>query len=101
MTISKGGRRKGARERKEPIPEFHSQEEEAAFWDTHDMADHWDEFKPVTTAFAKNLSGAITVRLDPDTLQELRAQAGRKGIGPTTLARMWIMERLHNTSALG
>lgn len=79
---------------KEPIPEFKSREEEAEFWDTHDLADYWDEFKPVKVHFAKNLSQGITIRLDPETLAELRTRAHEKGIGPTTLARMWILEHL-------
>ena len=41
----------------ERIPEFKSREEEAEFWDTHDLADYWREFKTVKARFAKNLSG--------------------------------------------
>lgn len=78
------------------FPTFSSLEEEAAFWDTHDTADYEDEFKPVKVRFAKNLSEPLTIRLDPKTLAELRAQAHEKGIGPTTLARMWLLERLHS-----
>jgi len=80
--------------RKDPIPKFASYEEEAAFWDKHDLADYWDEFKPVKVRFAKNLSEGITIRFDSETLLKLRTQAKKKGIGPTTLARMWILERL-------
>ena len=76
------------------IPEFKSIEEEAEFWDTHDTADYEDEFKPVRVRFAKNLSEGITIRLDPETLAQVRAEAKEKGIGPTTLIRMWILERL-------
>jgi CopG antitoxin of type II toxin-antitoxin system len=39
-----------------PIPEFASREEEARFWDTHDLADYWDEFKPVEMRFANNVA---------------------------------------------
>lgn len=80
---------------KSRIPAFSSYEEEAEFWDTHDTTDFEDEFKPVKVRFAKNLSEGITVRFDPDTLAELRDEAKRKGMGPTTLVRMWILERLH------
>jgi hypothetical protein len=34
------------------------------------------------------------VRLDAETLDKLRSEAQKKGIGPTTLAGMWILERL-------
>ncbi len=80
--------------KKPRIPTFNSREEEARFWDTHDTADFEDEFEPVNVSFARNLSQGITVRFTPETLETLRATAKRKGIGPTTLARMWILERL-------
>ncbi len=76
------------------IPTFESREEEAEFWDTHDTADFEDEFEPVNVRFANNLSQGITVRFTAETLKTLRATAQKKGIGPTTLARMWILERL-------
>lgn len=76
------------------IPDFASREEMAKWFDSHDMADYWDELKPVKLRFAKRLSQALNIRLDPETLEELRAQAAESGIGATTLARMWILERL-------
>ena len=93
MTAETGiGRKRGPSR----IPEFHSVEEEAEFWDTHDTTDFEDEFKPVKVRFAKNLSEGITIRLDAETLAQLRTQAHEKGIGPTTLARMWILEHLRS-----
>ncbi len=76
------------------IPTFTSREEEAEFWDTHDTADFESEFERTTVRFAKNLSQGITVRFTAETLETLRATAHKKGIGPTTLTRMWILERL-------
>jgi hypothetical protein len=34
------------------------------------------------------------MRIDLTTLEELRARAAAKGIGATTLIRIWILERL-------
>ena len=84
---------------KEAVPEFASREEEATFWDTHDLADYWDELKPVKVRFAKNLSEGLHIRLDPETMTALRSEAQQVGIGPTTLARMWIRERLRQERA--
>jgi predicted DNA binding CopG/RHH family protein len=81
------------------IPEFKSRAELAEWFDTHDMADYWDELKPVKVRFAKNLSEGINIRLDPETLAQLREEAQAKGIGPTTLARMWILEHLRGRAA--
>jgi len=82
------------------IPEFATLEEEAEFWDTHSTADYEHGFKPVRVRFAKNLSNGITIRFDPDTLQKVRLVAHTKGIGPTTLIRMWVLERLQEAKQL-
>jgi predicted DNA binding CopG/RHH family protein len=81
------------------IPEFASRQEEAEWWDTHDITDYLDELKPVRVRFGQHLTEGITVRLDPQTLGELRRRAGERGIGPTTLARMWIIEKLRQESS--
>jgi predicted DNA binding CopG/RHH family protein len=84
---------------KKRIPAFASIEEEAAFWDTHSTADYEDEFKPVRVRFAKNLSEGLTIRLDPDTLEKVRAEAHERGIGATTLIRMWVREHVRKRHA--
>lgn len=76
------------------IPAFSSREEEAVFWDTHDITDYLDELKPATVRVAKRLSHGLTIRLDVKTLAQLRGLAAEKGVGPTTLIRMWVLERL-------
>ena len=76
------------------IPAFSNYEEEAAFWDRHDFDDYWEETEPVEVVFSEQLSTNFTVRLSPATLKLLRKHAERKGIAPSTLARMWLVERL-------
>ena len=80
--------------KKNKIPSFKSYAEEAKFWDRHSTTDFENEFRPVKVKLAKNLSQAITVRFDPEALAKLSFQARDRGIGPTTLARMWVLERL-------
>ena len=82
------------KQEKHRIPAFADYEEEAEFWDTHDFGDYWDETEPVTVKFSKNLSENLTVRLSPEALALLRRQADQMGIGPSTLARMWIIKQL-------
>jgi hypothetical protein len=79
---------------KEPIPEFKNRKELAEFWDTHDAGDYLDDMKPVKVRFAKNLSGNLNIRFDDETLDKLRKEAKKRGVGPTTLVRMWTLERL-------
>jgi hypothetical protein len=83
---------------KEPLPDFKNRQEMAEFWDTHDFADYWAEFKPVKVQVSKNLTSSLNIRLDPKSLDELRKKAQKKGVGPTTLARMWILEHLRARS---
>jgi predicted DNA binding CopG/RHH family protein len=79
---------------KSRIPDFKNYEEEAKWWETHNLADYQDEFEIVEAEFAKNLSHGLTIRLDPETLNKVRSLAKKKGLGPTTLIRMWILEDL-------
>ncbi len=81
---------------KSRIPTFKSIEEEAAFWDTHSSEEFADELAPVENVkFVKaRPKKALTVRFEEDTFEELTREAREKGIGPSTLARMVILEHL-------
>ena len=49
----------------------------------------------------ERLSQGITIRFDALALGQIRYLAHQKGIGPTTLARIWVMERLHEEQGDG
>jgi hypothetical protein len=53
-----------------------------------------DTDEVVQTETKKPLDKVIPVRLSSEKWEELRREAKELGIGPTTLARMWILERL-------
>jgi hypothetical protein len=76
------------------IPDFKTREEEAEFWDTHEFTEFLDETRPVKLRVRKNLSEGLTVRLDRQDRDELERRAAEQGIGPSTLVRIWIKERL-------
>ena len=80
------------------IPEFQNREEEAEFWDTHDVTDYLDELRPVRVRAMPSLSNGMTVRLDAADRETLGRIAAERGIGPSTLVRMWIKERLRAES---
>jgi hypothetical protein len=93
MTRKEQERPKGTKSR---IPTFQTIEEEAAFWDSHSSEEFADELTPVEDVkFIKARSKkALTVRFNEDTFEELSREAKEKGIGPSTLARMVILEHL-------
>lgn len=41
----------------------------------------------------------VTLRLDDSTILELKEEAERKGLGVSTLVRMWVRERLESAHA--
>ena len=79
---------------KQRVPKFHSVDEEAEFWASHDTTDYELEWESVKVRLAKNLSQGITIRFSPSTLAQLPQTAHHQGVAPTTLARIWVLERL-------
>lgn len=78
------------------VPRFKSLEEEADFWDSHsplDYPDYWEETK-AARAQAAPRGHILGVRLDAELIDELATLARSKGVGPSTLARVWLTERL-------
>jgi hypothetical protein len=60
-----------------------------------EQGEAWNESDEVVQIEVKQpLDKVIPVRLPAETWEQLRKEAKELGIGPTTLARMWIMERL-------
>ncbi len=82
------------RKSKSRIPRFKSREQEAEFWDTHDSTEFEDEFTEVKLEVARPLGHVLAVRLDAKTIGQLGDIGRKKGLGASTLARMWLLERL-------
>lgn len=83
------------KEGKKRIPQFRSREEEAEFWDTHSPLDFPDEIKQVEMRVRRPLKGVLAIRLSDEHLRELRELAEQYEVGPTTLARMFIVNSLN------
>jgi hypothetical protein len=83
-----------ARKTRSRIPRFKSREEEAQFWETHSTTEFEDEFEEVKLKVARPLGHILAVRMDARTIDRLAELGRAKGLGPSTLARMWLLERL-------
>ena len=90
---------RGPRRPRSKVPHFKTVEEEAAFWDTHSPLDYPDDFQPVATSVERPLEHILGVRLDAKTVEKLAAIGRKKGIGPSTLARIWIIEQIAELEA--
>jgi hypothetical protein len=67
-----------------------------------EQGDAWDKADEVVQVEVKKpLDKVIPVRLSGEKWEELRKEARELGIGPTTLARMWLLERLRQGTKAG
>jgi len=86
------------KKQKVKMPAWGSDEVIAKFWDTHNIADYWDELEPAKDVkFIKPKKELISVRLEPVYRRQLKAVAKKMGIGYTALARLLIIEELQRT----
>ena len=78
------------------IPKFKSIEEEAEFWDTHSITDFPLDTKRVKVIFnlKEKKDSLLTIRLQPDIKVSLDKMAEEFGVNSSTLARMWLIEKL-------
>lgn len=77
------------------IPKFKSIPEEAEFWDTHSLADYWDQLKTVKVNFTANLKeDTMSLRLDSALKTRVENMANFYDIPSSSLVRMWIVEKL-------
>ena len=53
----------------------------------------------VQVEFKKPLDKVIPVRLSDDHWRQLRREAQELGVGPSTLLRMWVLEKLRDRRA--
>lgn len=87
----------------DPIPHFTSYKEEAEFWDRHSLADYWDTWEDVDIVFDldKPREESLILRLQKSFKRALAKTAMRKGLNVSTLARMWLMEKLQEDARAG
>jgi len=78
------------------IPEFKNRKQEANFWDRNDFTDFLSKTNKIDLRV--NLSQpkeeVLTVRLQPQLKKKLSELATEMGTQTSTLARMWLVEKL-------
>jgi len=65
----------------------------AEFWDTHSLADYWDQTYEVE--FEVRARRRRRVTLDPEVYEKIETHARKRGVLPETLVNLWLSERLH------
>jgi hypothetical protein len=72
-------------------------DEIADFWDSHSLADHWDQTREADFEVRARRRRRVTI--DPELYSEVEAQARIRGISAETLVNVWLAERLGKESA--
>ena len=86
-----------------PIRPFKSLEEEANFWDTHDVSGALKNSKiPLSKLLSLEPKKEVimTLRVQKIVKDKIDKAAKLKGINPATLSRMWLVERLTKEESL-
>jgi len=78
------------------IPNFKSEEEERAFWATHDSTEYinWDSAEIQTIPKLKPSTKTISLRLPEYILDQLRSIANKRDVPYQSLIKIFLKERI-------
>ena len=77
------------------MPEMSNYEEIADFWDTHSLADYWEQTEPVEFEIDPNARRRYLVALDPGLLQRAQKLAQSRGLSTESLINLLLEQRIH------
>jgi predicted DNA binding CopG/RHH family protein len=76
------------------IPEFESEAEERAFWESHDSSEYldWRQARSATLARLKPSTKTISLRLPEGLLDRIKIEANRRDMPYQSLIKAWLPE---------
>ena len=77
------------------ISNARSPEEIGEYWDSHSLADHWDQ----TAEAELEIRAPHRITLEPEVYKRLQKQAESTGVSLATLANSWLKDRLTDDKA--
>ena len=91
------------RKQSKPIPEFASEAEERAFWESHDSTDYvdWSQAKIVSFPNLRPSTKTISLRLPEDVLDAIRSHANKLDVPYQSLMKLWLAEKAAQTIRSG
>ncbi|MEQ1600397.1 MAG: hypothetical protein HOP04_00530 [Methylophilaceae bacterium] len=81
-----------------PIPEFASEADEKAFWETHDSTEYldWTKAQRIVLPNLKPSTKTISLRLPQHLLDSIKAAANSRDVPYQSLIKVWLQEKLHS-----
>src|SRR5262247_1793357 len=92
-------RKDGSMHDDERIPPFNSYEEMAEFWDTHNLADYWDQTEPAAFEVAPEAWRRYLVAVDREVLARVQRLARSRGVSSESLVNLLLEQRLQEVES--
>ncbi|HEX4004911.1 MAG TPA: BrnA antitoxin family protein [Acidobacteriaceae bacterium] len=85
--------------RLKPVPEFASEANERAFWESHDSTSYVDWSRAQIASFPKlrPSTKTISLRLPEDVLNAIRSHANKLDVPYQSLMKLWLAEKAAQT----
>jgi predicted DNA binding CopG/RHH family protein len=81
------------------IPGFESYEEMAEFWDTHDLADYWEQTEPAEFEISPQARRRYLISVDRNLLLRIQKMAQIRGITTESLVNLFLEQHVHEIEA--
>jgi predicted DNA binding CopG/RHH family protein len=78
------------------VPKFRNEQEERAFWESHDTADYFDLSKAQRVRFPnlKLSTTSISLRLPQGLLDSIKIAANKRDVPYQSLIKVWLTEKV-------
>ena len=75
-------------------PQFETEAEERAFWESHDSTDHvdWDQAQSASFPNLKPSTKTISLRLPEGLLERIKIEAHKRDMPYQSLIKAWLAE---------
>jgi Uncharacterized protein conserved in bacteria len=79
-----------------PVPEFATEAQERAFWESHDSTDYvdWSKAQRVRFPNLKPSTTAISLRVPVSLLEAIKVAANKRDVPYQSLIKTWLAEKV-------
>ena len=81
------------------IPEMESYEAIGEFWDTHSLADYWDQTEPAEFEIDPDARRRYLVAVDPGLLKQIQKVARQRGLATESLVNLFLAQHLQEMTS--
>ena len=81
------------------IPDMSDYDQIAEFWETHSLADYWDQTEPAEFEISPDARRRYLVAVDPDVLRRIQRVARTRGLSTESLVNLLLEQRLREVES--